>query len=132
MKDRIAYLIFCALLLVAGVANASLLDVVKDNPDRYVSLDLLATWDHQNGLTNTPAMYGGLVPSDSQSSVQNDRGMRGVLRIPLESDVTLLFGGSYSHGDFSYSPSMNNVLLPQNGSVHGYGFEAGLRFYLKP
>ncbi len=118
------------LLAAVSIANAGLLDGVKDNPDRYISLDLLATWDHSNGTTNTPSEYGGLIPADQQNSLQNDRGMRGQLRIPLESNVTFLLGGNYSYGDFTYSQSMNNVLLPQNGSVRGYGVEAGFRFYI--
>jgi hypothetical protein len=126
--------VLLVLMFLSGSAHAGILDIfqsgVKDNPDRYVSVDLLATWDHSAGVTNTPALYGGLIPADSQISQQNDRGMRGQLRIPFESNVTFLIGGNYSTGDFTYSPSVNQVLLPQNGSVKGFGIEAGFRFYI--
>jgi hypothetical protein len=118
-----------ALLLIAGVANASLLDGVKENPDRYISLDLLGVWDHQTGTSNVPQQAYYPV-TDSQMYHYNDRGMRGVLRIPLDENTTALFGGNFMTGNYAWD--QGQTLIGSNGTVKGYGVEAGVRFYLKP
>jgi hypothetical protein len=116
-------------LLVAGVANASILDGVPDNPDRYISLDLLGTWNHQGGGANVPPQTN-FAGSDHQLYHYNDRGMRGILNIPLDGNTTMLIGGNYVTGDYSWD--QGQTLIGSNGTVKGFGVEAGLRFYLKP
>jgi hypothetical protein len=118
-----------SLLFLTGIANAGILDVwhygIKDNPDRYISVDLLATTNHQMGLNQLPDL-GSL--GANQTSQYNDRGMRGQLRIPLDSNSTFLFGGNWYTGDYAYDGT--GVLLSQTGLVRGFGLEAGFRFYI--
>jgi len=118
-----------ALLLLAGVANASILDGVPDNPDRYISLDLLGTWNHQTGTSNVPQQTYYPV-TDKQLYHYNDRGMRGILNIPIDGSTTMLIGGNYATGNYSWD--QGQTLIGSNGTVKGFGVEAGFRFYLKP
>src|ERR1035437_6683195 len=122
-------LVFLAVMMLAGVAHAGLLDIihygVKDNPDRYVSIDLFATYNNQAGVGSVPAL-GWL--GANQMSQYNDRGMRGQLKIPLDSNSTFLIGGNWYTGDYAYDST--GLLLSQTGLVKGFGLEAGFRFYI--
>jgi hypothetical protein len=117
------------LLLLSGVAQAGILDVfengVKNNPDRYVSVDLLGTWNHQGGMMNIPLAPLSI---DHQLLHYNDRGMRGQLLIPIDDNTTAMIGGNFYTGDYSYDKGV--VLNSYNGNSRGYGVEAGFRFYI--
>lgn len=120
--------LFVLLFFTTG-AYAGPLDIlhygVKDNPDRYVSVDLLATYNHQIGLGQVPDLgYLGA----NQISQYSDRGMKGQLKIPLDSNSTFLIGGNWFTGDYAYDST--GLLLSQTGLVHGFGVEAGFRFYI--
>jgi hypothetical protein len=117
------------LLFLTSFANAGMLDIlhygVRDNPDRYVSVDLLATYNHQMGLGQVPDLG---VLGTNQIAQYNDRGMRGQLKIPLDSNSTFLIGGNWYTGDYAYDGT--GLLLSQTGLVRGFGVEAGFRFYI--
>ena len=114
------------LLFVGSVVNAGMLDILQDgikgNPDRYVSVDLLATWAQQEGLTSYPTL------PDQQSSLNNDRGIETLVRFPLTENMTLLLGGNWDTGQSSYSQGA--TLPPYTGVTQGFGCKAGLRFYI--
>jgi hypothetical protein len=114
---------------IASVANAGVLDIfrygVKENPDHYASMELMATYNHQMGLGQMPDL-GPL--GANQISQYNDRGLKGRLSIPLDKNSTFLVGGNWYTGDYAYDGT--SLFPSQIGTVKGFGLEAGVRFYI--
>jgi len=131
-RDKVAFIGFVViplLLFLTCLAYAGPFDGVRDNPDRYISLDLLGTWNTQ-GAESVVYQQPNYPVTDAQMYHYHDRGMRGELRIPIDSNTTALIGGNFYTADFSWDPSQ--TLVGTYGGSKGYGVEAGFRFYLKP
>jgi hypothetical protein len=121
MKKLLLFLLF-----TATTASANMLDIlqygIKNNPDRYVSFDLLGTWSEAQELVTYPNY------PDQQTGLVINRGVRTQLRFPLTNDMTFLMGGTWATGQYDYTPS--TVLQPYTGVTQNFGVEAGFRFYI--
>jgi len=127
VRVLVGTIIACSVIQIvsADTLNSIIHNGVKENPDRYVSLDLLVTHNEQDGVGSVPMLgdYGS-----NQFSQYNDRGVRGQIRIPLTDSSTFLVGGNWYTGDYAYDAT--GLLPSQVGQVHGYGVEVGFRFYI--